>query len=243
MVSPLVWLHEIYKGKADEVTYGRIAADNSRYQETAKKADYYLNMAKAVYDYQKTHLFDASIGVYSDMMGGDDTGGRVVYEEVDGVKYRKHTNLRDRVGRAYSYNSGSMLSGAADLYRATNDAVYATDLKDLTDKSFGYFAKLNETKDGYYTFAIDGFNNWFNGVLMRAYAEAYAAYPDAADCAGAFQKNLDYAYSNFLYKHMLPVNPLVGWNRDQGKNNVEGMFTFSFAAEYAVLAKLELQKN
>ena len=28
IVSPLVWLHEIYKGKSDEVTYGYVAADN-----------------------------------------------------------------------------------------------------------------------------------------------------------------------------------------------------------------------
>lgn len=243
MVSPLVWLHEIYKGKADEVTYGRIAADNSRYQETAKKADYYLEMAKAVYAYQKNHLYDASIGVYSDMMGGDDTGGQVAYETVDGVKYRKHTNLRDRVGRAYSYNTGTMISGAADLYRATNDEVYLTDLKNLTDDSFAYFARLGETKPEHYTFDIDGFNTWFNGVLMRGYVDACTAYSGAASCAEAFQKNLDYAYSNYLYKNMLPVSLLVGWNRDQGKNNVEGMFTFTFAAEYAVLAKHELKKH
>ena len=29
IVSPLVWLHEIYKGKSDEVTYGYVAADTA----------------------------------------------------------------------------------------------------------------------------------------------------------------------------------------------------------------------
>ena len=69
LISPLVWLHELYKGKNDEITYGYVATDNSRQKKTEKKSDYYLNMAKAVYDYQKQHLLTAE-GVYDDMMGG-----------------------------------------------------------------------------------------------------------------------------------------------------------------------------
>ena len=48
----------------------------------------------------------------------------------------------------------------------------------------------------------------------------------------------------FQYKHMLPTNLLVGWNKaERTKNNVEGMFTFAFAAEYAVLANYEWSKK
>ena len=242
LISPLVWLHELYKGKNDEITYGYVATDNSRQKKTEKKSDYYLNMAKAVYDYQKQHLLTAE-GVYDDMMGGCVPNCDVAYETVNGVKYRKNTQLRDRVGPPISYNSGTMLSGAADLYRVTNDKTYLTDLSTLSDKSFAYFAKYGSSKPGYYTFDISGFNNWFNGVMMRGYVDVHPFYPTAATYIDAFQKNLDYAYSNYLYKHMLPTNLLVGWSRENSNNKVEGMFTFAFAAEYAVLAGYELKKN
>lgn len=242
MVSPLVWLHEIYKGKSDEVTYSCIAADKSRIRRTERKADYYLNFAKAVYDWQKKHLL-TSDGVYDDMMGGDEHGGAVQYETVNGVRYRAHSKLRDRVGPAISYNSGTMLSGAADLLRATGDETYRKDLTALTEKSFAYFAKLGTTQPGYYTFDLSGFRNWFNGVLMRGYVDVYPACPAASACIDAFQKNLDYGYQNHLYEHMLPTNLLVGWNKtDKSKNSVEAMFTFAFAAEYAVLARYEWNK-
>jgi hypothetical protein len=63
-----------------------------------------------------------------------------------------------------------------------------------------------------------------------------------ADYIHSFQKNLDYGYDNFLYEGFLPTNLLVGWSLDNGKNNTEGMFNFAFAAEYAVLARYELEK-
>lgn len=239
LISSLVWLHEIYKGKSDEVTYGYVAEDNSRKQRVEKKSDYYLNFAKAVYDYQKEHLMNPAIGVYDDMMGGYDSPD-IKYVEIDGNKYRDNTKLRDRVGPAISYNSGTMLSGAADLFEATGDEVYRKDMIALSDKSFAYFAKADAVVKGYYSFEISGFNNWFNGVLMRGYSDVLSVYPKAADYLAAFQKNLDYAYENFCHEHMLPTNLLVGWHKgERTKNNVEGMFTFAFAAEYAVLADYE----
>ena len=119
IVSPLVWLHEIYKGKSDEVTYGYVAADNSRKLRTEKKSDYYLGFAKAVYDWQKKYLLRPD-GVYDDMMGGYDSPD-IKYVTIDGERYRTGSKLRDRVGPAITYNSGTMLSGAADLLRATGD--------------------------------------------------------------------------------------------------------------------------
>lgn len=242
MVAPLVKLAEIYKGKSDEITFGVINPDNTRSKDTKAKADYYLEMAAAVYNYQMTHLLNPSTGVFDDMMGGDDNGGQIRYETVDGERYRAYVHLRDRVGTAYSYNTGTMISGAAALYGATSDQVYLDDLRSLCDKSFSFFAQPAAGKEGCYTFAITGFNNWFNNVLERSYVDAAKAYPKAGEYADAFQSNLDYAYSNFLYNHMLPPNLLVGWNSDRGRNNMEAMFTFAFAAEYASLAEYQLTK-
>lgn len=241
MVSPLVWLYELYKDKNDMITYRYIDKDQSRKTISIKKSDYYLKFAKAVYDWQKANLM-RSDGVYYDMMGGCDPSCDVAYETINGVQYRKHVNLRDKVGTAYSYNSGTMLSGAADLYRATGINIYLVDVEKLTKATFGYFAKKDVTVNGYYTYAITGFNNWFNGVLLRGYVDAYPHFKGASACIGSFQQNLDYGYDKFLHKGFLPTNLLLGWSLNNNNNNVEGMFTFAFAAEYATMARYELEK-
>src|SRR5690606_3245235 len=124
----------------------------------------------------------------------------------------------------------------------TGDEKYREDGAALADASFAHFAKEGVNVADHYTFDISGFRNWFNGVLMRGYVDTYPMYSGVERYIDAFQKNLDYAYENFLYKGFLPTNLLVGWNRDKGKNNTEGMFTFAFAAEYAVLSRYQLTK-
>lgn len=240
MVSPLVWLHELYKGKGDEVTYSYIdAADRqTRLTMQVKKSDYYLDFAKKIYAWQKKKLLRAD-GVYDDMMGGC-TPGSPQTETVNGATYRKGTTCQDRVGPAITYNSGTMLSGGADLYRVTGDNAYLEDARKLSDATFQYFAKLGQTKAGYYTYDISGFRNWFNGVLMRGYVDVYPSYGTVGDYIKSFQQNLDHGYDNFLYKGFLPTNLLVGWSRDNGNNKTEAMFNFAFAAEYAVLSRYEL---
>lgn len=242
MVSPLVWLHELYKDKADEVTYRFIDATDKQTRVTTqvKKSDYYLDFAKKIYAWQKEQLLRAD-GVYDDMRGGCSPGSPQT-ETINGIIYRRGGNCQDRVGPAISYNSGSMLSGGADLFRATGDNVYLEDAKKLSDASFQYFAKLGQTKPEYYSYDISGFRNWFNGVLMRGYVDVHPGYGSVEKYIESFQKNLDYGYDNFLYKGFLPTNLLVGWSRDNGKNNTEGMFSFAFAAEYAVLSRYEVEK-
>lgn len=240
MVSPMVWLHELYKDKADQITYGYIGANKARLTKTQKKSDYYLEFAKKIYAWQNKHL-KRSDNLYYDATWGPD----IAYETIEGVRYRKSAPMTNYNpgGNPLSYNSGSMLSGAADLYRVTKDASYLADIKVLSDKSFSYFAKEGVTHKGYYTYDISGFNNWFNGVLMRAYVDAYAEHKAASAYLETFQNNLDYAYDNHRYNGLLPTNLLVGWNRDRGKNNTEGMFIFTFAAEYALLSQYELSKD
>jgi predicted alpha-1,6-mannanase (GH76 family) len=242
LVSSLVWLHELYKDKSDEVTYRYVDDGDKQTRKTSqvKKSDYYLDFSKRIYAWQKSQLL-RSDGVYDDMRGGCSPGS-IETETINGIVYRKGGNCQDRVGPAISYNSGSMLSGAADLYRVTNDNAYLDDAKKLSDASFKYFAKLGQTKPDYYTYDISGFNNWFNGVLMRAYVDVHPSYGTVSDYIDSFQKNLDYGYKNFAYKGFLPTNLLVGWSRDNGNNNTEGMFNFAFAAEYALLARYELEK-
>lgn len=239
-VSPLVWLHEIYKDKDDTITYLSIDKDRSRVSKTVKKSDYYLTFAKKIYDFQRNNLIRPD-GVYDDMLGGDDTGGKVVYEEINGQTYRKHTNLYNRAGPALSYNSGTMLSGAADLYRVTRESAYLSDMHNLTSASFRYFAKLDAEKQGMYSYDISGFNNWFNGVLLRGYVDVYPYDMNAESPIQSFQDNLDFAWEKYLYESMLPNNLLLGWGSNPSQQAVEAMFTFAFAAEYAILSRFKME--
>ena len=243
MVSPLVWLHELYKDKSNEITHHYIDATDKKTRKTAqvKKSEYYLDFAQKIYHWQKENLLRLD-GVYDDMMSGC-TPRNPQTEIIRGIRYRKGITCRDRVGPAITYNSGTMLSGAADLFRVTEDEKYLKDAKQLAVASFKYFAKSEATKPGFYSYDISGFSNWFNGVLMRGYVDVYPSCEEAADYINSFQQNLDYAYENFIYNGFLPTNLLKGWNEDHEKNNTEGMFNFAFAAEYAVLAKYELDKQ
>lgn len=207
------------------------------------KSDYYLMYAEKVYAFQRTHLYRRADGVYWDMLGAKGyNGDNIAYETVDGVKYRGHNTEESARGEAYSYNSGTMLSGAADLYRVTGDKQYLDDMTSLASSAFLYFAQKSTSKQGYYEYDVTGFNNWFNGVLLRGWVDVSAHYANVAVNIGTFQNNLDYAWKNYLKEDMLPANLLYGWNTIYSKNNIEAMFTFAYAAEYAVLAKWSLSQ-
>lgn len=238
-ISSLVWLHEHYAESDEEINHRYIIPGGKRETSVVKKRDYYLQFAESVYHWQKEHLL-RSDGVYDDFMGGCGDC-KIRYETVDGVRYRTNTPLNDRVGPPYSYNSGATLSGTADLYRVTGNAAYLDDLKQLSDNSFQYFAKISDQLPGHYEYAVNGFNNWFNGVLMRAYVETYPIYNQVDRYINTFQQNLDYGFTNFRHNGILPHNLLQGW--DNGNRNVEGMFAFTFAAEYALLAEYQLEKE
>ncbi|WP_082021765.1 glycoside hydrolase family 76 protein [Sphingobacterium sp. T2] len=118
---------------------------DSRDRKTRKvkkllKRDYYLMFAKKIYHWQKGHLLNDQ-GVYWDMMGQCSPDCQIRYEEVGGQRYRGHTQLLKATGKPYSYNSGTMLSGAVDLYRATKQKDYLDDAKALAKASFLYFDK------------------------------------------------------------------------------------------------------
>ena len=242
-ISPLVWLADIYKNKADEVEYNYIDPSDktTRKSKKVKKTEFYSDYAKKIYDWQKGILLMPE-GVYYDMRGGCEPICDVTYTTINGVKYRAHNKLTRSEGTAYSYNTGSMISGAVDLYKLTQNNQYLEDAKKMADNSFSYFAKKGTDVIGYYTFETSGFNNWFNGVLMRSYVELSNLYPTADIYTDSFQKNLNYGYENYLYKNLLPSNLLLGWEGEKNDNNMEGMFIFTFATEYALLSTYQAQK-
>ncbi|MCL7987242.1 glycoside hydrolase family 76 protein [Sphingobacterium sp. lm-10] len=241
LITPLVWLHELYKDKSDQVERRYIdAADReTRRTEMVKKADYYLDYAKKTYGWQKSHLLNSN-GVYSDMMGGCVPNCDIQYETIGGVRYRSNTPLRDAVGEAFTYNSGTMISGGADLYRATGEESYARDVRALSQASFSQFASLGRDVPQYHSFGTDGFKNWFNGILLRGYQESTNLNEQNAAYLQAFQRNLDYGFERFNQNGYLPTNLLTGWAGERDGQGVEGMFMFTYAAQYALLGQHHL---
>ncbi|MCW3787937.1 glycoside hydrolase family 76 protein [Plebeiibacterium sediminum] len=242
LISALVLLHEIYENKSEEIAALYIDPSDkvTRRLKYVNKGEYYLDFAKKIYFWQKDALL-RSDGVYDDFMGGF-YGNGPQFEVINGFTYRKANPCPDRIGPAYSYNSGTMISGAAYLYKVTGDNIYLEDGKKLSDSSFEYFAKLGTTVPGYFTYSITGFNNWFNCVLMRGYLDMFSYHQDASLFINSFQDNLDYGYENFLYNGFLPTNLLVGWSQVSSNNRTEAMFNFTFASEYALLSCYELNK-
>ncbi|OYD44749.1 hydrolase [Sphingobacterium cellulitidis] len=238
LISSLVWLHTIYQGKNDQINRSFIDPNDSKTRRIKKesKEQYYLNFAKEIYDWQQDKL-KVKNGLYFDMLGGCDPDCKIQYEEVGNTKYRANTKLTEAVGRFYSYNSGSMLSGAVDLFLATKDQKYKTEAIEMAENSFAYFAKKDKEIPNFYSFETDGFNNWFNGILLRGYKELASENPEAKSYLNAFQKNLDYGYKNYSINGFLPTNLLTGWNPENRAKGVEGMFMFSFAGQYAMLAE------
>ena len=236
LVSSLVWLYETYRTKGDKITYRKIDQSLNRYEVTAKKADYYLEFAKKIYAWQKQHLIMSS-GVYYDLIGA--TANSPQYETVNGVRYRKGLDLTKPSGKAYTYNSGTMLSGCADLYRVTRLDSYASDTKNLVDATFSTFAKKDADVEGYYTYPLSGFSTWFNDVLLRGYLDAENQGIDAKFSIDSYQNDLDYGWAKYRMDGILPVNLLLGWNLSSAHNNIEAMFSFTYASEYAMLANYQ----
>lgn len=232
LIQPLVWLSDLYKDSDATIDYYYRDDNNNVAREKRTRTEHYLDFAKKIYNWQKTRLKHPT-GVYWDMMGADNT-----IQVARG--YRQHVDCGGPTGSLISYNTGTMISGAAELYRTTGDAEYLKDLEETTRASLNQFAKYVR-KHNTYEFKTDetarnGFNSWFNDVLMRSYADAfpYVANSAAKNGLNAFQTNLDYAFENHNRDNLLPIHLLDGW----GDETVTKAFhQFSFASEYAKLAQ------
>lgn len=242
LISSLAWLHEIYRGKPDEIEYRYIDEEDleTRRSTELEKQKYYLDYAQAVYAWQKNNLLNKQ-GVYTDMMGGCVPNCDVRYQEIDGIRYRAHTPLTEAVGEPLTYNSGTMLSGAADLYRTTGDQQYRDDALALSENAFNSFASLGQDLPQYYSFGVGGFKNWFNGILLRGYHDMGDLDEQTVRYMDAFQRNLDYGFDHYQKDGFLPTNLLTGWADEKEGQGLEGMFMFAYAAQYAILGQHHLR--
>lgn len=205
---------------------------------TVQRAEYYLNFAKKIYDWQKTRLKHSS-GVYWDMMGADNT---ILVSR----GYRQHVDCGNPSGSLISYNTGTMIAGAAELYRTTSQESYLTDMGEAARASLNQFAKYVRSHATYEfstdATALNGFTTWFNDVLMRACvdAEPYVENTAPKNILNSFQTCLDYAFENHNRNNQLSIHLLEGWGTEE---ITKGFHQMAFASQYAMLAVRLLTKE
>ena len=241
IIQPLVWLHDIYAANDEDVTYYYRNGSNIVTSKTVKRSELYLDFAKKIYDWQKNNLRNNSTGVYYDMKGADNT---LKYSG----NYRAHVDTGDRVGNPLTYNTGTMVAGAQELARVTNNSTYTVDLVNLCRDSYRAFTTVRVIEGTVYQQwptdenALGGFNVWFDNVLMRAYVDAAIEKEDdsATSALNSFQTNLDFAFNRYQRGSLLPIDLLGGWN---GSSKTKGFHQASFAAEYALLAVWQHKKT
>ncbi len=213
MILPLVQLSELYKEKGDQ-----------------EKADYYLNWAVKVYDFCVKYFAHGQ--VYGDLVGSE--------RKTEGSGKNAHyvttaqSNILDT--STYTYNTGTMISGAAALYRATGDIKYQ---RVAVRNARGAITHFTDKKilDGYSLWPIDA-QHWFNLIMLEGYIELYSVDPDVAlKGIETFQKTLDYGYEHYNSKGFLPANYLTGWNMSNNKDKEKLLMDQTAAAQmFAMLS-------
>ena len=246
IIQPLVWLADIYRtdDEAEDLRYNYILPDGTRTHSMRRLSDVYLEMAQKVYAWQKENLLNRSTGVYWDMLGAP---GEIKYVTIGRDTYRDHVDTGRPSGTAYTYNTGTMLAGATELYRVTNNNAYLQDVNDLCRNSLNQFSK-GRRYDGI-TFrewptdevATSGFNTWFDDVLMRAFVDASVHdITQATTSLKSFRQNLDYAWEHHLTEGFLPIHLIDGW---EGTTVTKGFHQMAFASELAMLAVWQFRQE
>lgn len=182
---------------------------------------------KAVKSYNFLQYLVRSDGVFHDLM-------RFSKDSENNI-----TGILRPDGPPYSYNSGSPITGAVELYRATGANKYLDTAKYWAASADTYFAKDSDV-DGLKKYPSG--NIWFNLILLNGYV-ALAPY-DAENTAvyiAHMQNSIDYAYDNYvtdrslLYGPSLPGDWINGWG-DQDPKDVWVLNASSQAEIYATLA-------
>lgn len=229
-ISALCRLAEIYedsdaKVTADDTVYGeqtfgqgRISWDN---MVGMSKHDYYLYWAEKVYDFVYTYLRESDY-TFADNLRHDQRtvnddaapGGRYFYFEAYGGANE---------GSKYTYNVGSMISGAAGLYRLTGDEQYLLQGRLMAEGAHHYFVKTVEVDGSEMQMYDCRTTLLFNSVLLQGYldladaSKSMKAESDAevqtqlAGYARVFKTSINYAFDNYLLNRTLPHNYLQGW--------------------------------
>ena len=164
------------------------------YEET--KDDSYLTWAKKIYAFSYDNFRNAD-GCYGDLVGTtrDVDGNTIAQATLDTTEY--------------TYNTGTMITGAAELFRITKEEHYLAEAKDAAEASWKVFAN-STVKDGFYQMPFSS-TLYFNMVLYEGYYSLLKVDSTAIKYFDGIQKSLDFCYNNYLYEGYLPVGWIQGW--------------------------------
>ncbi len=221
LISPLVDISMAYAAKGD-----------------SEKAQYYLEWADKIYTWVNTHLTNSQ-GVFGDLLGSD--------RKQEGNKYVTTSQSTSIDQTAYTYNSGTMLSGAAALYLATGDTKYLTQAEKLAKNCKRAFCNTRGEADNY---PLNSQTVWFNFILFQGYVDlANAELVRAVEIGDlskfntcltyveSMQNSIDYAYDNHLKDGFLPRDFVNGWDeKNEYDKNKNIMDQASAAETFALLS-------
>ncbi len=144
----------------------------------------YLDHAKAAYHFLSYLENDA--GVFHDLMRfTKDADNRIIA-------------IGSPDTATYSYNSGSPITAAMELYRITQDAQYLNDAKHWAQAAEQYF--------GAQDYSGKGTSAWFNLILLNGYT-ALAPYADEAQAYIEHMRDaINFAYDNYRAEGLLGVH-------------------------------------
>lgn len=245
VVSPLVWLAEDYKNNSRRISYYDLNAQGTRVGHSTTRSEYFLNFARKVYAFHVKTFHHAGNKLFWDMCGGVSDW---TTKTTDGVEYRQHVDIGEPTGETFSYNTGSIISGGADLFRLTGDSTYLDDIRVfIGNATSGFTRRYAFTKDDkrvvlhpYHDKYGNGEigNAWFNDVLIRSFIDANAVDSTLGVTGLEYaQENLDYAYDNLLVDGLLPADLVTA--SDRVINLQQEM---AFISVYAQLAKYQSRK-
>ena len=114
------------------------------------------------------------------------------------------TGIDKAEGASLTYNSGTPISSAVELYQVTGDTAYLADARRWGRSADAFFAK-DSAVPGVKTFTD---LPWFQEILLMGYIDLYEFEPDALGYIQNMEAAVNYGYEN----HRL--NGVLGWNKN-----------------------------
>lgn len=156
-----------------------IYADVDSSYEKARQKDEYLNEARRIYQWERQYLWDAATGAIYDSM-----------------------NSKGKVARfSLSYNQGTFIGAAVELYRQTGQNQYLEDAILTARYTIGPMSRHN---GGVLPDATEGDGGLFNGIFFR-YLANLVVLPDLPQ--GIRRELTDYLYHSATVMTGQGINP------------------------------------
>jgi len=188
--------------------------------------EYYLEYAKKSYRFLR-YLEREDNGVFWDLMR--------FHKDAD----NNVTGIHKLDGASWSYNSGTPISSAIELYKETGDAAYLEDASRWGYSADQYFAR-ESTVPGVKTF-VD--LPWFREILLMGYIDLYEYDKEALGYIQHMEEAINYGYEHHRLKGVLGFNKNIiardwvdGFKDSAAKKNTYTLEQIPCAGIYASLA-------